>query len=295
MYVTAVDEDGEPKSLPVVSERARAKLNGIAAKMTRLPKQKARPLAQLRAWWKASAILTSGVAVDVINSFHEYARAAAVAIRARVAAVVDIALAVVDVAAMVFVMDGGWFHRRHLLAEARRHLALVLRGRRREPGLDDAIVDAVIATCCLDISEPRTLRSRMPAFRLCAAGWSLAGLESARRPPAAAPVRQPPAARAHQPRPGLRTWSRGSGGYPGSRCSTSGPSSPVRWSARSCAPPSPPCGVGRTASSRTSRRRCPSSCSRPDCRPRARREGCRYRFAWIRVTQWRIRLHDAFT
>ncbi|MEI5036298.1 hypothetical protein RB201_37490 [Streptomyces sp. S1A(2023)] len=31
--------------------------------------------------------------------------------------------------------DGGRFHRRHLLAEARRHLALVLRGRRREQGL----------------------------------------------------------------------------------------------------------------------------------------------------------------
>ncbi|GFE11974.1 hypothetical protein Sgleb_00210 [Streptomyces glebosus] len=67
-YVSAVDDDGEPRFLPVVSERARAKLNRIAAKMTRPPKQKARPLAQLRAWWKASAILTFGVAADVINS-----------------------------------------------------------------------------------------------------------------------------------------------------------------------------------------------------------------------------------
>ncbi|MFF5442205.1 relaxase domain-containing protein [Streptomyces achromogenes] len=125
--VTAVDDDGEPRFLPVVSERARAKLNQIAARTTRPSKQSARPLAQLRAWWKASAILTS---------FLEHARAAAVAIRARVAAVIDIALAAVDVAATVFVMnDGGRFHRRHLLAEARRHLALVLRGRRRAPGL----------------------------------------------------------------------------------------------------------------------------------------------------------------
>ncbi|MGV9248897.1 hypothetical protein [Streptomyces sp. NPDC003710] len=77
----------------MVSERARAKLNRIAAKMTRPPKQKARPLAQLRAWWKASAILTSGVVADVINSLLEYARAAAAAIRARFAAVVDVALA----------------------------------------------------------------------------------------------------------------------------------------------------------------------------------------------------------
>ncbi|WP_328741415.1 relaxase domain-containing protein [Streptomyces caniferus] len=195
-YVTAVDDDGNPKFLPVVSERARAKLNRIAAKMTRPPKQKARSLAQLRAWWKASAILTSGVAADVINSLLEYARAAAVAIRARVAAVVDVALAAVDVAAMVFVMNGGGrFHRRHLLAEARRHLALVLRGRRREPGLDERIVDAALATHCLDISEPKTLRGRMPAYRLYTARWSLADLDPGRRPPTAAPDldRQPPA------------------------------------------------------------------------------------------------------
>ena len=81
------------------------------------PKQKTRPLAQLRKEWKESAIRTSKVAADIINSLLEYARAAAAAIRARVAAVVD-------VAATVFVMnEGGRFHRRHLLAEARRHLA----------------------------------------------------------------------------------------------------------------------------------------------------------------------------
>ena len=51
------------------------------------------------------------------------ARAAAAAIRARVRAVVDIALAAVDVTAVVFVMNGGGrFHHRHLPAEARRHL-----------------------------------------------------------------------------------------------------------------------------------------------------------------------------
>ncbi|MEU8621523.1 hypothetical protein [Streptomyces sp. NPDC048623] len=43
---------------------------------------------------------------------------------------VDVALAAVDVTATVFVMsEGGRFHRRHLLAEARRHLALVVCGR----------------------------------------------------------------------------------------------------------------------------------------------------------------------
>jgi hypothetical protein len=65
----------------------------------------------------------------------------------------------------LLVLDkAGFFHCRHLLAEARRHLALVPRGRRREPGLDEDIVDAAIATHCLDISEPKTLRGHMPAY-----------------------------------------------------------------------------------------------------------------------------------
>ncbi|UZK58726.1 relaxase domain-containing protein [Streptomyces drozdowiczii] len=186
-YVTAVDDDGEPRFLPVVSERARAKMNQIAARKTRPPKQKTQPLAQLRAWWKVSAILTSKVAADVINSLLEHARAAAAAVRARVAAVVDVALAAIDVTATVFVMnDGGRFHRRHLLAEARRHLALVLRGRRRDPGLDDQIVAAAISTHCLDISEPKTIRGLEPGYRHYTARWALSDLPS-RRPPAPAP------------------------------------------------------------------------------------------------------------
>ncbi|WP_268985769.1 MobF family relaxase [Streptomyces sp. CC228A] len=195
-YVTAVDDDGEPLFLPVVSERARAKLNAIAARKTRPPKQSARPLAQLRAWWKASAILTSGVAADVITSLLEYARAAAAVVRARVAAVVDVALAAVDVTATVFVMnDGGRFHRRHLLAEARRHLAFVLRGRRRDPGLDDQVVAAAISTHCLDISEPKTVRGLEAGYRLYTARWALSDLPARPRPPTPAPDpdRQPPA------------------------------------------------------------------------------------------------------
>ncbi|MEU5459242.1 MobF family relaxase [Streptomyces globisporus] len=195
-YVTAVDDNGEPRFLPVVSERARAKLERIAARKTRPPKKEtARSLAQLRADWKQSAILTSGVAATVINSLLEHARAAAVAIRARVAAVVDVALAAVDVAATVFVMnEGGRFHRRHLLAEARRHLALVLRGRRREPGLDDQVVAAAISAHCLDISEPKTVRGLEAGYRLYTARWSLSDLTARRRTPAVPdPDRQPPA------------------------------------------------------------------------------------------------------
>ncbi|MGW2643098.1 relaxase domain-containing protein [Streptomyces sp. NPDC001348] len=195
-YVTAVDDDGEPKFLPVVSERARAKLNQIAARKTRPPKQRTRPLAQLRAWWKTSAILTSGVPADIVNSLLEYVRAAAAPIRARVATVVDVTLAAIDVTATVFPMsDGGRFHRRHLLAEVRRHLALVLRGRRRDPDLDDQIVAAAISTHCLDISEPKTVRGLEPGYRLYTARWALADLPARHRPATAAPGpdRQPPA------------------------------------------------------------------------------------------------------
>ncbi|WP_256726346.1 hypothetical protein [Streptomyces sp. MNU77] len=116
---------------------------------------------------------------------------------------VDIALAAVDVAATVFVMnEGGRFHRRHLLAETRRHLALVLRGRRRDPGLDDQVVAAAISTHCLDISEPKTIRGLEAGYRLYTARWALSDLP-ARRPPTPAPDpdRQPPADPGEPPAP----------------------------------------------------------------------------------------------
>ncbi|MFE9700603.1 MobF family relaxase [Streptomyces sp. NPDC006270] len=203
-YVTAVDDAGEPRFLPVVSERARAKLNTIAARKTRPSKKgKVRSLAQLRADWKQSAIRTSGVPADVISSLLEYARAAAAAIRARVAAVVDVALAAVDVTATVFVMNnGGRFHRRHLLAEARRHLALVLRGRRRDPGLDDQVVATAITAHCLDISEPTTVRGLEAGYRLYTARWALSDLPAPRRPPAAPdPERRSPTDPGEPPAP----------------------------------------------------------------------------------------------
>ncbi|WPO76684.1 hypothetical protein [Streptomyces sp. KN37] len=107
---------------------------------------------------------------------------------------VGVALAAVDVAATVFVMnEGGRFHRRHLLAEARRPLALNLRGR-RDPYLDDRIVAAAISTHCLDISEPKTARGLEAGYRLYTARWSLSALPTRRRPPTApGPDGQPPA------------------------------------------------------------------------------------------------------
>ncbi|WP_254402626.1 hypothetical protein [Streptomyces sp. AC555_RSS877] len=79
--------------------------------------------------------------------------------------------------------------------EARRHLALVLRGRRRDPGLDDRIVAAAIATHCLDISEPKTVRGLEADYRLYTARWDLSDLPARRRPPTPVPGpdRQPPA------------------------------------------------------------------------------------------------------
>ncbi|MFD6478980.1 hypothetical protein ACFWEH_36325 [Streptomyces anulatus] len=99
--------------------------------------------------------------------------------------------------------EGGRFHRRHLLAEARRHLALVLRGRRRDPGLDDQVVAAAISAHCLDISEPKTVRGLEAGYRLYTARWNLPDLPARRRPPAPAsdPDRQPPADSSEPPAP----------------------------------------------------------------------------------------------
>ncbi|MBT1188342.1 hypothetical protein HET69_31290 [Streptomyces sp. CJ_13] len=200
-YVTAVDDKGEPRFLPVVSERARTKLNQIAARKSRSPKRKTQLLAQLRVWWKTNAILNSGVMASIIDSLLKRARAAAVAIRARVAQIVDVALAALDVTVVVFAINSdGWFHRRHLLAEAGRHLALVLRGRRRDPGLDEQIVDAAPAAHCVDISEPKTVRGLMAGT----ASTPPAALWPTRHPPAGATPR-PHLTRISRPRPALAT------------------------------------------------------------------------------------------
>ncbi|MEV5049341.1 MobF family relaxase [Streptomyces griseoincarnatus] len=195
-YVTATD-DGNLKFGPEVSERTRAKLNRIAALKTRPAKLRPRSLTQLREDWRDSARTFLAAGADLIDSLLELARAAARAIRARVAAAaVDVGLAAGAITATVFVMnEDGCFHRRHLLAEARRHLALVQRGRRRDPGLDDQIVAAAISTHCLDITEPKTVRGLEADYRLYTARWSLSDLTDRRRPPTPAPDpdRQPPA------------------------------------------------------------------------------------------------------
>ncbi|WP_460074122.1 MobF family relaxase [Streptomyces sp. YKOK-I1] len=123
-------------------ERAAYELACQAADQTRPPKRtELRSLTELRKRWRASGIRAYGA--DVVDRLAERARAAAAVVWARVRPVVDIALAAVDVVAVVYVMRGA-FKRHHLLAEARRHLAYVLRGRPHQPGLDEQIVQTVV-------------------------------------------------------------------------------------------------------------------------------------------------------
>jgi hypothetical protein len=89
-----------------------------------------------------------------------------------VVASVDVDLAAVDVAATVYT-HCEQFRRRHLLAEARRHLARELRGRRAAPGLDNQIVDAAVGAHCVDITPPPMAgrRPRPPGHTACTAAW----------------------------------------------------------------------------------------------------------------------------
>ncbi|MFJ4745633.1 MobF family relaxase [Streptomyces sp. NPDC088775] len=128
------------KRLP--GERGRNGLGWWAAQDTRREKKTPKPLQQLRAWWRASAILRFGK--EMVDGLLERCQAAGAAIRARVRPVVDTALAAVDVAAVVFTVRRS-FARRHVLAEARRHLLETLHGRGFTRGLDDYIADAVLS------------------------------------------------------------------------------------------------------------------------------------------------------
>jgi hypothetical protein len=125
----------------------------------RSQKKTPRPLEQLRAWWRASAILSVGK--QMVEGLLARCRAAGAAMRAQVGPVVDTALAAVDVAAVVFTVRGT-FARRHVLAEARRHLLETLRGRALAPGLDDYIADQALARHSRQLTVPQKGR-RTPA------------------------------------------------------------------------------------------------------------------------------------
>ncbi|MDL5198660.1 MobF family relaxase [Streptomyces sp. ALI-76-A] len=132
----------EEKQGHAPGERAAYALACQAADQTRPPKRtELLSLTELRKQWRDSAIRAYGA--DAVDRLAERARAAAAVVWARVRPVVDIALAAVDVVAVVYVMRGA-FKRHHLLAEARRHLAYALRGRPHQPGLDEQIVQTVV-------------------------------------------------------------------------------------------------------------------------------------------------------
>lgn len=123
-------------------ERAAYALGCQAADQTRPPKRtELLSLTELRERWRASAIRAFGACT--VYRLAQRARAAAAAVWARVRPVVDVALAAVDAVAVVYVMRGA-FKRHHLLAEARRHLSYVLRGRPHQPGLDEQIVQTIV-------------------------------------------------------------------------------------------------------------------------------------------------------
>ncbi|MDX2915998.1 MobF family relaxase [Streptomyces griseiscabiei] len=143
-------------------ERAAYALACQAADQTRPPKRtELLSLTELRKRWRTSAIRAYGA--DVVDRLAERARAAAAVVWARVRPVVDIALAAVDVVAVVYVMRGA-FKRHHLLAEARRHLAYALRGRPHEPGLDDQIVQTVVDDYTRPVGRGRMMTADLRAL-----------------------------------------------------------------------------------------------------------------------------------
>ncbi|MER5501914.1 MobF family relaxase [Streptomyces sp. NPDC002561] len=133
-------------------ERARHGLGWWAAQETRPDKKTPRPLDQLLAWWRVSALLKFGH--RMVDGLLQRCQAAGAAIRARVGPWVDTALAAVDVAAVVFTVRG-IFARRHVLAEARRHLLETLRGRAFTRGLDDYIADAALSRHSRQLTVPQ--------------------------------------------------------------------------------------------------------------------------------------------
>ncbi|MDX5564400.1 MobF family relaxase [Streptomyces sp. ID05-04B] len=143
-------------------ERAGFALACKAADRTRPPKRKdLRSLSELRERWRESAIAAFGA--DVVDRLAERARAAAAAVWARVRPVVDVVLAAVDVVAVVYVMRGA-FKRHHLLAEARRYLSYVLRGRPHQRGLDERIVQTVVDDYTRPVGRGRMMTADLRAL-----------------------------------------------------------------------------------------------------------------------------------
>jgi conjugative relaxase-like TrwC/TraI family protein len=140
-------------------ERARHGLGWWAAQDTRPEKKTPRPLKQLLAWWRASALLRFGK--QMVDGLLQRCRTAGKMIRARVDPHVDAVLAAVDVAAVVSTVRSK-FARRHVLAEARRHLLETLRGQEFTRGLDDYIATRALSDYSRQYTVPQPGR-RTPA------------------------------------------------------------------------------------------------------------------------------------
>lgn len=154
-----ITDDYVKKHGRLPGERARHGLAWWAAQETRPDKKTPRPLDQLLAWWRVSALLEFGQ--RMVDGLLQRCQAAGAAIRARVGPWVDTALATVDVAAVVFTVRG-IFYRRHVLAEARRHLLETLRGRAYVPGIDSYIADRALERYGRQLTVPQKGR-RVPA------------------------------------------------------------------------------------------------------------------------------------
>lgn len=136
----------EHKRLPGV--RGRHALGWRAAQETRRAKKTPKPLKQLRAWWRASAILRFGQ--ERVEGLLERCRAAGRLIREKVGPVVDTALAAVDVAAIVFTCADP------------SPAAMSWPKRAGIPGLDGYIADAALSRHARQLTVPQEGR-RAPA------------------------------------------------------------------------------------------------------------------------------------
>ncbi len=152
----------EEKQGHTPGERAGYALACQAADQTRPPKRtELLSLTELRRRWRESAIRAFGACT--VYRLAERARPAAGAVWARVRPVVDVVLAAVDVAAVVYVMRGA-FARHHLLAEVRRHLSYVLRGRPHQPGLDEQIVQTAVDDYTRPVGRGRRMTADLHAL-----------------------------------------------------------------------------------------------------------------------------------
>ncbi|MFF9142928.1 MobF family relaxase [Streptomyces albogriseolus] len=143
---------------------ARMALIQQAAQMSRPHKKKARALSDLRAAWRDEAIALFGVAR--IDGLVEHLRAIArrSATDQDPAAAVDVEQAARDVLQVVSSERSVWGER-HVLAEARRHVVRLTRGRGDTRGLAERITRQVIAHGSIDLTPPELHQPFAPLLR----------------------------------------------------------------------------------------------------------------------------------